>query len=371
MDVHVPSLSDDGPDNQLGANRFFELWVLACVTVGVTLLMSAFLIGRHLRRFLHHPAGERDPRRRHVIFILFLVPVFTSSAFATLFLPELGFYLDPIRLVYEAFVVQNFFELFIALMGGEEFALQRLARQTPQPIFATLPVFCLFKSCFPKTVMTRKSYQIMKQFVLQLVIVAPFNASLAVVAHLRQWNHVLFLAQGLNAISMAFALYALFVFYGVTYHILRSHRTTLKFVAIKLGVFFVIIQKFLLTVLVKSHAIRGRGKYSADQLSEAWQSFLVILEFFCINLLHSWAFPVDEFEEAPVLFSPFVSGSSSHPPNYGCDSHADSERAASPMHNYSSLASPPQSKPLAGAPDDIDNDRLVLADDDVVIRTTQ
>jgi hypothetical protein len=57
--------------------------------------------------------------QRHVIRILMLVPIFSIASWASLTSLRVAFWIDPLRDVYEAFVLYTFFQLLISFLGGE------------------------------------------------------------------------------------------------------------------------------------------------------------------------------------------------------------------------------------------------------------
>lgn len=79
--------------------------ILACVLSGIQ-------IRQHKRNWTHPPS------QRHVVRILYMVPIYAISAWGSLTFLNLSSYIDFVRGVYEAFVIYTFMILLTKYLGG-------------------------------------------------------------------------------------------------------------------------------------------------------------------------------------------------------------------------------------------------------------
>jgi len=273
--------------------RTLVITIVSGTCMLITVVWSFSFIYVHCKNYILKPAKHKSL----VIRILFIVPIFSFCAFFTILFPYAGYYLAPLRSVYEAFVVLSFYHLMENFAGGRERALATLST-TPDKIYSVPPFCCIFNRWCPETNLNEQSLSWVSLSVLQLLILTPITAALSILLHLLRFDQDIIYMDGFNSGSTMLALFGLFVFFRASFYVLRPKRTAAKFIAVKLGLIIVVVQKFLLNFLVRAHAIRDTNDDTAERQSEIFQSFLIDIEFLFVNFLHKWAFPVGEFDDA-------------------------------------------------------------------------
>jgi hypothetical protein len=93
------------------------------------------------------------------------------------------------------------------------------------------------------------------------------------------------------------ALYCLVLFYFATAEDLHSIRPVLKFMCVKLIVFFTWWQGVGIAILVSMGLIPQVESYSADNVGKGIQEFIVCIEMLGFAIAHVFAFPPKEFHD--------------------------------------------------------------------------
>lgn len=73
-------------------------------------------------------------QQRLILRILIMVPIYSITCFTCLVLPTLIKYVEPIREIYELFVIYTFFELLAEMLGGEREIMYSSVHKPPVPI---------------------------------------------------------------------------------------------------------------------------------------------------------------------------------------------------------------------------------------------
>lgn len=68
---------------------------------------------------MHTEYYTRPKLQRHVIRILWMVPIYALDAWFALRFKDARIYLDPIRECYEAYVIYNFFAYLLSYLEDE------------------------------------------------------------------------------------------------------------------------------------------------------------------------------------------------------------------------------------------------------------
>ncbi|GME94439.1 unnamed protein product [Ambrosiozyma monospora] len=133
--------------------------LLACgITSGIALVMSTLAIYLQVRNY-------RKPfEQRYIVRILVVVPMFATTCYLTLLNQKVGEMVEPIREIYEAFVIYTFYKLLVLMLGGERHIIQMtIDKPTCQHPF---PANLILK---PLNISDPKDFLTIKRFILQYV----------------------------------------------------------------------------------------------------------------------------------------------------------------------------------------------------------
>ena len=109
---------------------------LSAIFALIALAVSFFLISMHA---LHY---SRPHEQRHIIRILFMVPVYAAVSYLSIYFYQQSIYFEVIRDCYEAFAIASFFSLMCAYVAHDLHAQKEYFRTiTPRNWIWPLPWF--------------------------------------------------------------------------------------------------------------------------------------------------------------------------------------------------------------------------------------
>ncbi|XP_010893858.4 transmembrane protein 184ba isoform X2 [Esox lucius] len=268
--------------------------------VWTALLITCHQIYMHLRYY------SSPNEQRHIVRILFIVPIYAFDSWLSLLFftnEEYYVYFDTVRDCYEAFVIYNFLSLCYEYLGGESAIMAEIRGK---PIESS----CMYGTCC----LWGRSYSIgflrfCKQATLQFCVVKPLMAMVTVILQAFgkyrdgdfNVNSGYLYVSIIYNISVSLSLYALFLFYFSTRHLLSPYRPLLKFFMVKSVIFLSFWQGMLLAILEKCGAIPeinspevsvGEGTVAAG-----YQNFIVCIEMFFASLALRHAFTYKVYME--------------------------------------------------------------------------
>jgi len=241
-----------------------------------------------------------------------LLPVFGWTSYASLFFFRDSAFLELIRQVYEAMVLHWFVALIIELLGGWQEAIVRL--QSPvnpeSKILAVPPLCWLFWPCDKPRRLDERLLKWAWYSLTQFCVLRPITALIAVILIMGSSNYqdgIMSPSSGylplelVNAASMLWALWFLFIIYKGTLSLLSEHKTTAKFACIKLGLFVSTLQKGTISLFFMDGMSDDHFMPKAVKAA-AWNNFLLTVEMMLLSFLYRRAFPIptidDEVEES-------------------------------------------------------------------------
>lgn len=253
----------------------------------LTLPLSLWGILQHLVHF------TKPEFQRHIIRILWMVPIYSVNAFLGMRFSKYSVYFDSLRECYEAYVIYNFMRYLLNYLYSEYELEDTLAtkRQAPH-----LFPFCF---CRPWT-MGKELIVRCKHGALQYAVIRPVTTAIAFLCECadiygvgdfdpkKSFVYLLFA----NNVSQIYALYCLVLFYVATKEELMPIQPVGKFFSVKCIVFASFWQGMLITILVNAHVIPTdlwNFKSKAD-CSQGLQDFLICIEMFIAAVAHIYVF---------------------------------------------------------------------------------
>lgn len=258
----------------------------------LTLPLSLWGILQHLIHF------TKPEFQRHIIRILWMVPIYSVNAFLGMRFSQYSVYFDSLRECYEAYVIYNFMRYLLNYLYSEYELEETLGskRQVPH-----LFPFCFFR---PWT-MGKELIVRCKHGALQYTVIRPVTTAIAFLCELaglygvgdfdpkKSFVYLLFA----NNVSQIYALYCLVLFYVATKEELMPIQPVGKFFSVKCIVFASFWQGMLITILVNAQVIPTdlwNFKSKAD-CSQGLQDFLICIEMFIAAVAHIYVFSHEPF----------------------------------------------------------------------------
>uniref|UniRef100_A0A182JDG1 Organic solute transporter ostalpha n=1 Tax=Anopheles atroparvus TaxID=41427 RepID=A0A182JDG1_ANOAO len=314
--IVVPLLIADSVKD--GFTRKGQLILIGGLFVLCAIPISIWQIAQHT---IHY---TKPQLQRHIIRILWMVPIYALNALLCLVYPRKSIYMDSIRECYEAYVIYNFMKYLLNYLNLE-MDLERTLEWNAQT-HHFFP-FC----CLAPWRMGHEFVHNCKHGILQYTVVRPLTT---VIACICQLNHVY--GEGQFRASVAFpylvfanncsqtiAMYCLVLFYRATRNELRGMRPIPKFLCIKAVIFFSFFQSVIIYFLVYYGIIKDifdsntAELESRLELSTKLQNFLICFEMLLAALAHHYSFSHRPYERTippSLMLAGSINGSSSGGP---------------------------------------------------------
>lgn len=262
------------------------------VTVSGWLSLAATLI--ILGCIVLHLRNYRKPfQQRLMIRIQLIVPLFALSCYLMLVNPEAfvnKFVIEPVREIYEAFVIYTFFSLLTDMLGGERNIIIFTSGREPVPhpgiVHYVLPDIDISD---PYT------FLYIKRGILQYVWFKPLLCFGMLLAEGFGWYDVndmgptsvyLWLMLFYN-FSVTLSLYCLAIFWKVLWTDLKPFRPVGKFLCVKLIIFASYWQGVLLAILNFAGVLPGASQEEAQSnIGLAIQNALLCVELIAFAIGH-------------------------------------------------------------------------------------
>eukprot|EP00808_Paulinella_micropora_P020879 g9611.t1 len=289
-------------------SRYVGVVVAGVFTFGACLL-TFIQVRRHYQNWVHPPS------QRNTVRILYMVPIYSLSAFFSLMFIEFSLYIDFIRGIYEAFVLYTFLILLTKYLGGHRGVVETIRHKNalhwPKP-------FCCFPPCVPNSNFVWH----MKFGTLQYAIVQPICSLIALILDFNDmYGDGKFKAnKGYAYISMIInysqchALYCLAWIYLVLKNELAPFNPITKFLVVKSVVFLTWWQGLCLAIMVKIGWIKESPDMKVGEVAIGevaiclqdvliWevaiglQDVLICVEMFIAAVVHAYAFSFQQYRD--------------------------------------------------------------------------
>uniref|UniRef100_A0A1I8N2D5 Organic solute transporter Ostalpha n=1 Tax=Musca domestica TaxID=7370 RepID=A0A1I8N2D5_MUSDO len=238
--------------------------------------------------------------QKHIIRVLWMVPIYALNAWIGLFFPKHSIYVDSLRECYEAYVIYNF---MVYLLNYLNLGMDLEATMEYKPQVHHFFPMC----CMRPWAMGREFIHNCKHGILQYTVVRPITTFISVICELCgvygegtfAGNVAFPYIVVINNISQFVAMYCLVLFYRANKEDLKPMKPIPKFLCIKAVVFFSFFQGVMLNVLVYYGFIKdifGSTDLGDDaNLASMLQNFLICIEMFIAAVAHIYSFPHHPF----------------------------------------------------------------------------
>ena len=269
--------------------KHLQGWFIGGLFVLLTVPISIWGISQHL---VHY---TQPFLQRHIVRILWMVPIYSIDAWLALRFKHLAIYLDTMRECYEAYVIYNFMAYLLAFLNSEHPNLNEHLEQKAQQNH--LFPFC----CFPPWKMGETMVSRCKHGVLQYTVLRPILTIIAFICQLfgvyydgefsskSAWLYLTFF----NNASQIWAMYCLVLFYQATKEELAPLRPISKFLCVKAVVFLSFWQSVLIAGLVELNVIKSNPNwddFTTQDVGKGLQDFCICVEMFIAAIAHYFSF---------------------------------------------------------------------------------
>ncbi|XP_003741610.1 transmembrane protein 184C [Galendromus occidentalis] len=282
---------------QLQAKQKIDFRRMAFLLAGgflmMTLPFSLYEIAGHIGNY------SKPYLQKHIIRILWMVPIYSINSWISLEWRDGGFVLDVFRECYEAYVIYNFMMFLLNyLFYDQDYDPVALGEQ---PSVKHIFPLCFLSPCRGGMTFIDNC----RHGILQYTVVRPLTTLISVVAYFAygeakiedKW--FIFIVVVNNA-SQFVAMYSLVMFYRAYRHYLAPMSPIGKFLCIKAVVFFSFFQSVLITFMgwegLLSFLMTNKDEKSEEYMGELAkvvrevQDFLICIEMFLAAIAHHYSF---------------------------------------------------------------------------------
>eukprot|EP00039_Didymoeca_costata_P030648 m.30717 g.30717 ORF g.30717 m.30717 type:complete len:391 (-) comp8232_c0_seq1:27-1199(-) len=270
-------------------------WFIAGVFVCLTLPTSIWDVAMHIEHY-------RNPKlQRHIIRILWMVPIYSVDSWLALRFPGAAIYLDTMRECYEAYVIYNFYALMMGYLKQRDPDYLQHAKER-DPTKHIFPMCCL-----PRWQSGEQFFYWIRSGPISYVLFRILLTVIALICELSGSYHegsikpqyAFIWIAGINSLTQAWAMYCLILFFVTFKTELASSKPLPKLLVIKAVVFFSFWQAVTISFLAANDVIRDlprRSTYNTKgEIAAALQDFIICFEMFIYAIVHHYVFSYTEF----------------------------------------------------------------------------
>ncbi|KAJ5594693.1 organic solute transporter Ostalpha-domain-containing protein [Penicillium hispanicum] len=289
-----------------GGITFHTLCIILCAifTVIAFILAVTIMLG-------HATHYSRPAEQRHIIRILFMIPVYSIASFLCVYFYRHSVYYELIGYCYEPFAIASFFNLLCSYIAPDLHTQKEYFRHI-EPVNWVMPINWL-QSCTggqkgpwrkPRSGLTWFNINwigIFQYCFLRVIMTVIAVAAESVSRYCEdsdnpKYAHIWVLI--IESVAVTIAMYCLIQFYIQIKNDIAQHRPFLKILCIKLVIFLSFWQSTIIDFLTSSGAVKSSAKVQLGDWNNALPNLLICIEMALFAILHFWGFP----------WSPYVLG---------------------------------------------------------------
>ncbi|KAF9138591.1 hypothetical protein BGX30_008970 [Mortierella sp. GBA39] len=293
MSAHVcPEYDDSDPTlmlfttGGLDGKRHLIGWAVCAVLATLSTAISFLLMYRHAKNY------TKPSEQRHIMRIVAMIPIYAICSGLSYRFYKNALYFETIRDCYEAFVIYSFFILLLTYLGDDNES-QRSKITGPDRRRLLSPL-----NCFYFNPLHENFLHYMKHGILQYVAIKPLCTLAALVLEyyglycetVYDWHFGMVYITIINFISVSVALYCLVLFYQIIKDEIQDHDPFMKFMCVKMVVFFCYWQTCLLSLFGTLGWIVPQDHWTIINVELGISSILICTEMVVFSILHVYSF---------------------------------------------------------------------------------
>jgi hypothetical protein len=249
----------------------------------ISLLPTIVSVSVALLAIHGHFLNYRKPQQQRLIVrILLIVPIYSLVCYLSLLRAALQPWIEPLREIYEAFVIYTFFTLLTDYLDGERHIVVMTSGRAP--VSHPWPLSLVLK---PIDISDPFELLWIKRGILQYVWLKPFICASMMIAELNDWSSMtVWVNVGYNC-SASLSLFQLGMFWKCLYRDLKRFNPMGKFLCVKLIIFASYWQGMMIAILRYFNWFVTSGG--------AIQSFAMSIELVGFAIGHYYSFSYTEY----------------------------------------------------------------------------
>lgn len=259
---------------------------LCVASSALSILISLYAIAS---QFLNY---RKPQEQRLVVRIQLMVPLFSITCLLACIVPRWSeVWVDPIREIYEAFVIYTFFSLLTLILGGERKILVELSLGKP-PV--RHPIFLIGRLLPSVDISDPRDFLSVKRGILQYVWFKPVYCLGMSLCRTYGWSTTFWVL--LYNVSATLSLYDLALFWKCLYGDLKQYNPWSKFLCVKLIIFASYWQGIVIGTMGHYGLLGGGdGDDKTTNLGYVYQNAVLCVEMIGFALGHLVAFSAENY----------------------------------------------------------------------------
>ncbi|KAE8555471.1 hypothetical protein EYB25_000167 [Talaromyces marneffei] len=278
---------------------FHHLGLILCAGFGLVGVVASLFLA-----FMHATHYSKPREQRHILRILFMVPVYCTESFLCFLFYRESVYFEVLGSCYEAFALSSFFTL-LCHYAAPDLHSQKEYFRAIRPKEWLWPLSWFAKCCggqrgcwrTPRSGLTW--FNVIWTGIYQYCFI---RVTMTVVAVITQafgryceaslspaFSHVWVLV--IESAAVSIAMYCLIQFYVQVHNDMAQYKPFLKITAIKLVIFLSFWQTTVISFLSSSGAIKVSDKLANQDIHIGIPNLLLCIEMAFFSILHLFAFP--------------------------------------------------------------------------------
>jgi len=208
------------------------------------------------------------------------------------------------RECYEAVAIVSFMQFMLTFLKGPKHLAEVLLERGQEPFRHPWPLRLVLRPYQPGPHFVAAVVVGIMQYIPTMFIIFMLNLSIWRFGEMdccRSLHRLALLPKLAKALSCAFAMYNLVLFYHQTHTHLEHIRPVLKFLGIKGIVFFTFWQELIIAFLVRLQVVPNpkthlHNEWTQAEIADGIKNLLLCVEMLGFSELHRRAYPYDEFE---------------------------------------------------------------------------
>lgn len=294
---------------------FHQLTLAISAVCGVIAIVVSLLL-----MFMHAIRYSRPKEQRHIIRILFMVPIYALVSFLSIVFYTHSVYYEVLRDCYEAFAIASFFSLMCGYIAEDLHAQKQYFRsikpknwiwpmkyfqkcaggengwlRTPRSGLTWFNVIwvAVFQYCFIRVAMTI------------IAVITQYFDRYCLESLNPAFSHIWVMV--IEGIAVTITMYCIIQFYYQIKDDIFQHKPILKVLAIKLVIFLSFWQTILISLLTSSGSIKATDRIQTPDIKVGIPSMLLCVEMALFAIFHWWSFS----------YKPYVIGSQAYQNEFG------------------------------------------------------
>ncbi|RDL36210.1 Uncharacterized protein BP5553_06822 [Venustampulla echinocandica] len=300
--------------------------IIAAATALIATLLSLYLIWMHATNY------TKPYEQRHIIRILFMIPVYSAASFLAFWFYWHAIYFHVISECYEAFAIASFFALMCHYIAPDLHEQKHYFR-TIEPVGWVWPVSWAMKCCggqrgpwrTPRSGLTWFNiiwtgvyqYCFIRIGATVVAVITQYFGKYCESSNSPVFAHIWVLV--IEGAAVTVAMFCLIQFYIQLRKDLAPHSPFLKVLAIKLVIFLSFWQTFLISILTSAtfNVVKPTTTLAYPDLKVGIPSLLLCVEMAIFAFLHLFAFPYQPYKKGTEVgkYPISASGTDSPPMN--------------------------------------------------------